>query len=244
MRSVPGQAGAANAAVATRSIKPVTAGSKPPVYDPQLAAIFQNMRRMIALPVDRLARVFGMPAPVIQALEAGRIDLLPDWAETLRVVRAYADAVGIDPTPIFSRLQLHMGPIDHRALLQQGGATAAVAKANATARTQTAPAPTAAHKGRPAAKAAPSKQRLQRRRRRIMALAPFVLLGLVLAAVQFVPSTIYAVTRLLPAPVKSPITAGLDFLVYATAPQREGLRWIDVGDPRARKSDRLRPTKR
>lgn len=244
MRSVPGHSGgAARRPAAQPSVTPATGGAKPPVHDPQLAAIFHSMRRMLGLPIDRLARVFGMPAPVIQALEAGRIDLLPDWAETLRVVRAYADAVQIDPTPIFARLQVHMGPIDYRALLQQGGAAAALAKSSATGRTVTAPSATVT-KTAPGTKAPPSKQRLQRRRRRLMALAPFALLALVLATVQLVPSAVYAFTRLLPAPVASPVTAGLDFLVYATAPQREGLRWIDVGNPRARKSDRLRPTKR
>jgi hypothetical protein len=32
---------------------------------------------------------------------------------------------------------------------------------------------------------------------------------------------------------------GLDQVMLLTAPRREGLRWIEVGDPRLRKADKL-----
>ncbi len=238
---------------------PVSA--RPAVHDPQLAAIFVNMRRMLGLPIDRLARVFGMPAPVIMALEAGRIDQLPDWVETLRVVRAYADAVGVDARPIYARLQVHMGPIDQRALLMNGAGPASAA--TGPPRTATAPPRSVVAAGETTAttaktvtspktatvrsersKTVPSAEKLKRRRRRMFALAPLAVLASLLAFVQFLPGVAYMVARNLPGPIKSPATSGLDFLVMATAPTREGLRWIDVGDPRARKSDKLRTVKR
>ena len=36
-----------------------------------------------------------------------------------------------------------------------------------------------------------------------------------------------------------PLQAGLDRMAEMLAPRREGLKWIDVSDPRSRKADRL-----
>jgi len=58
-----------------------------------------------------------------------------------------------------------------------------------------------------------------------------------------VPGPIYKTLSQLPASVAEPTRAGLDLFVLYSAPRREGLRWIDVGDPRLRKVDKL-PTKR
>ena len=35
------------------------------------------------------------------------------------------------------------------------------------------------------------------------------------------------------------VRAVFDYVVLLTAPRREGLRWIEVGDPRLRKADKL-----
>lgn len=54
-----------------------------------------------------------------------------------------------------------------------------------------------------------------------------------------VPATLYAILSPLPPVVANPLKLGTDFLVTTLAPSREGLTWIDIGDPRLRKSDRL-----
>ncbi len=53
------------------------------------------------------------------------------------------------------------------------------------------------------------------------------------------PALLYAAVNPLPSLVAAPLKLGTDFLVSTLAPSREGLIWIDVGDPRLRKSDRL-----
>jgi hypothetical protein len=35
------------------------------------------------------------------------------------------------------------------------------------------------------------------------------------------------------------VRAGLDYVVLLMAPRRDGLKWIEVGDPRLRKADKL-----
>ena len=54
-----------------------------------------------------------------------------------------------------------------------------------------------------------------------------------------VPQPVYRAVVLLPGPVEGAVRAGLDYLVLLTAPRRDGLKWIEVGDPRLRKADKL-----
>jgi hypothetical protein len=54
-----------------------------------------------------------------------------------------------------------------------------------------------------------------------------------------VPATLYAAAKPLPPAVAAPIVWCLDHLVTLVAPARDGLIWIDIGDPRLRKADRL-----
>ena len=58
------------------------------------------------------------------------------------------------------------------------------------------------------------------------------------------PQPVYRAVGLLPDPVRTTVRAGLDYLVLLTAPSREGLRWIEVGDPRVRKADKLQTSTR
>ena len=73
--------------------------------------------------------------------------------------------------------------------------------------------------------------------------AVFILLAaipaLVLVAARQHPVVLYAAVAPMPAFVGNPLRMGLDQLVSGFAPVRDGLTWIDVGDPRARKADRL-----
>ena len=56
------------------------------------------------------------------------------------------------------------------------------------------------------------------------------------------PAPMYRAIALLPDSVAGPARAGMDSFVLLSAPRREGLRWIDVGDPQLRKVDKL-PTR-
>ncbi|HEX5958749.1 MAG TPA: hypothetical protein VFY92_08855, partial [Hyphomicrobiaceae bacterium] len=52
----------------------------------------------------------------------------------------------------------------------------------------------------------------------------------------------YRVISILPASLAESARAGMDSVVLQSAPYHDGLRWIDVGNPRLRKGDKL-PTK-
>jgi hypothetical protein len=98
------------------------------------------------------------------------------------------------------------------------------------------------------ATAAPMPRRSDRSRRRfvrrvgrgIVAICAVVtVLGTAYWACHARPGPVMAVVNLLPAPVARKVRAGMDKVVYLTAPRRGGLRWIDVENPRTRKTDKL-----
>jgi hypothetical protein len=66
-----------------------------------------------------------------------------------------------------------------------------------------------------------------------------VLPGIVMLTAWAIPAVLYSVLAPLPSVVAQPLQAGVNQLVAAFAPEREGLTWIDIGDPRLRKTDRL-----
>jgi hypothetical protein len=77
-------------------------------------------------------------------------------------------------------------------------------------------------------------------RRQAAALGFLVVLpGLIVLAARSYPATLYSVVAPLPSVVALPLHTGVNQLVAAFAPEREGLVWIDIGDPRLRKTNRL-----
>jgi hypothetical protein len=83
-------------------------------------------------------------------------------------------------------------------------------------------------------------RRRRRVRRTVASVVPLGLIAAVFALVQLAPKPLYAAARMMPAPLDEPMRQLVDLVVYQTAPVRDGLRWIDAGDPRVRKGDRLK----
>jgi hypothetical protein len=69
--------------------------------------------------------------------------------------------------------------------------------------------------------------------------APIALLAGAIYVAQTLPSEVYRAIRLLPDPVAAPVRTGFDYMILLTAPRRDGLRWLETGDPRLRKADKL-----
>jgi hypothetical protein len=88
-------------------------------------------------------------------------------------------------------------------------------------------------------------QSTQRRRTRaLFALsAPVALLAALVYVAHAAPRPVYRAIGLLPGPAGHAVRAVLDYVVLLTAPRREGLRWIEVSDPRLRKADKLVTTR-
>ena len=86
----------------------------------------------------------------------------------------------------------------------------------------------------------PRSGRGRRRARTLFVLtAPIALLAGAIYVAQTAPGEVYGAIRLLPDPIASPVRAGFDYFMLLTAQRRDGLKWLDAGDPRARKADKL-----
>jgi hypothetical protein len=195
--------------------------------DEQLAQIFRNMRLALKVSREALARRFATRVATIEDFEAGAIDALPHWPETVRLVRAYCELLKMDPAPILWRLQ---------SRLQVAGRAP---------RPVQAPGPRARWPSRGRAKSSPrlpsaGPRSRGRRARRLFALsAPIAILIAAVVLAQAAPIPLYQASRILPEPVGSSVRRALDFVLLVSAPRRDGLRWIDVADPRVRKVDKL-----
>ena len=64
-------------------------------------------------------------------------------------------------------------------------------------------------------------------------------LGLFAITARQFPLVLYATVAPFPSVIATPLRGAIDHAVMFLAPVREGLAWIDIGDPRARKADRL-----
>jgi hypothetical protein len=204
-------------------------------HDPQIAHFFRNMRTATRLSRDAIARRLATTPATIEDLELGAVSALPHWPETVRIVRGYCELLRLDPEPLLWRIQQLLRAGDDPPPSRPVG-----------------PPPPALRKERPRAPA-PRRRRRGLRKLVIMSIPPVVVAGLLYLAAT-APAPFYRLLALLPSSVAEPARAGLDALVLYSAPRRDGstrpcstakncYRWIDVGDPRVRKVDKL-PTKR
>jgi hypothetical protein len=208
------------------------AGPAGPGRDAQIGHIFCNMRSAMRLPREAIARRLATTPGTIEDLESGAVSSLPHWRETSRIVRSYCELLRLDPQPILWRMQSQMraaGAYDDDPPTQ----------ANATR-----PSGPPALLRKDAARSAPAPRKRRRARRMFALSAPLVLAAVALYLGQAAPAPLYRAIGLLPASIAGTARAGMDSLVLYSAPRRDGLRWIDVGDPQLRKVDKLQTSTR
>jgi hypothetical protein len=262
-----------------------------PLFDADLGQIFIRMRGITGLGVWDMARAAGTDPTVIANLEAGALDALPDWAEVVRIVEAYAALAQVEGQPILGRMLQGYAqnapqiaaPIPtylNRAPERVTAGTAAsvdvpaidvddvqeivpydVAQARRQATTVRPMTVTSPSGTSPLSRAAPKsavryatvattnpsdgddvEERDHAPRRRmwpIVAIFGAVLLVSTLLTARMAPGLMYLALMPLPETIQSPVLKGVDALVRVMAPTREGLVWIDVADPRARRRDKL-----
>ncbi len=188
------------------------------------------MRAATRLPREAVARRLATTAATIEDLENGAVSSLPRWPETVRIVRSYCEILRLDPEPILWRI--------HRQLQ--------TASPFSDSPTRSGP-PGVPHallrKDQPRSRA-PSGRRRRRARRMFAFSAPIALAAAAFYFAQAAPAPIYRAIAMLPQPVGSGARAVMDNIMLFSAPRRDGLRWIDVGDPRLRKVDKLQTSVR
>ena len=202
--------------------------------DEQIGQIFRSMRSAMGVSRETIARRLATNPATVDNFEAGAIAALPHWKETARIVRSYCVLLRMDHEPILRRIH------DQLAVLASQPRPAnppppRVLRSVRTAPRTAPPAAEAATWAEP--RAEPSRRR---RARALFALsAPIAFLVGVAILAQVMPGPVYRAVGLLPGPIASPARAGLDYVLLLTAPRRDGLRWIEIGDPQLRKADKL-----
>jgi DNA-binding XRE family transcriptional regulator len=213
---------------------PLPFPARPRGQDEQLGQIFRNMRLAMKVPRETIARRLAISTATIDAFETGAVAALPHWKETCRVVRGYCELLRLDPEPILwrirSQLQAMSSPAPRPAPVPQ---SAPVAPPQYQRPAQAADDD---GDGRPVGR---------RRRTTLFALtAPAVVVGAMLVLSKTSPGPVYAAVAWLPDRIEVPMRAGLDYVLLLTSPSRDGLRWIDIGDPQLRKTDKLHTSTR
>jgi cytoskeletal protein RodZ len=208
----------------------------PPGRDEQIGQIFRNMRSAMKVSRDTIARRLATNLTTVDNFEAGAVTALPHWKETERIVRGYCELLRLDPEPILWRIreQTKLCAAPPRPVF----APPPPPPPEPTFLPTTAP-PSAASLPEPElGTALPARRR--RRAGSVFALSvPVALLLIAAILAQVAPGSLYRGASLLPPSLASGVRAAIDYIVLFTAPHRDGLRWIDVRDPRLRKADKL-----
>jgi cytoskeletal protein RodZ len=203
--------------------------------------MFRNMRVAMKASREMVARRLAIAVATIDSLESGAVAAFPHWRETERIVRTYCELLRLDPEPILWRIR--------------GGVEALAGLARPEPVVSPHPPPRLSHRAAVAAdRSAVDRQRPEKspvnvfwrgRGRLLLALgAPLALVAAPIVVAELAAAPLYRGMALLPRALGAPLRQGLDQLLLLTAPRREGLRWVDVGDPRARKADKLQPGSR
>jgi hypothetical protein len=218
-------------------------------HDEQLGQIFRNMRLAMKVSRETIARRLATSTASVDSFESGAIGALPHGKETERIVRGYCELLRIDPQPILWRIRTHMQAMaSHAQAAEPATALPSVAESTTSGRPTTRSRQVARSErseqtqgGR--SKAERTQVRSPGRRRRARALfalsTPVALVAALIYVAHAAPRSAYRAIALLPSPVEAAVRAGFDYLVLLTAARRDGLRWVEVGDPRLRKADRL-----
>ncbi len=199
--------------------------------DVKIGHIFRNMRAATRLPREAIARRLATTAATIEDLENGAVSSLPHWRETVRIVRSYCELLRLDPEPILWRIhrQLQTGSPLSDSPDSLGGLRGCRMPSCARTTPDPAPLPEGGGGAREecSLSAPPSPWWLPRS----TSLKPR-------------PRPSIVPSRCCPQPVGSGARAVMDSIMLFSAPRRDGLRWIDVGDPRLRKVDKLQTSVR
>jgi hypothetical protein len=207
----------------------------------EVARFFTDLRGALRLTTAQTAQALATRVDIIAALEMGQIGALPPWPETCRIVRTYAGFAGLDPRPILHSLeQLFVAAPRVQAPMPRGPRRNLVP--NFTK--QGAPIMAAiGGGGRRAAEAARNMRAAVNDRAGRPGMALFtVTMGIALILLITQTAVLEAAVSQLPPSMKRMVRGAQNYVIVRFSPVRDGLRWIDVADPRTRRGDKLQST--
>jgi hypothetical protein len=204
-----------------------------------IARFFVDLRRALRLTLPQAAHYLEVHPQIVEALETGEVEYLPPRAEVARIVMTYAAMAGVDGRPVLNAI----GGLLAEPPLQPAVQSPPVPRPRPRYAAQE-PAPRAVgHFRRAGSVIASGAKRLpqeaidqirERPQRALYALSlPLALLLLTLHT---------SVVDLVAKPFSTTVRSVSVYFQERFAPVRDGLRYIEVDDPRSRRTDKLRIT--
>jgi transcriptional regulator with XRE-family HTH domain len=202
----------------------------------EIGGMFRDLRRALNISLPELASRLGTRIDVLNALEKGDLSRLPPWPETARIVAEFTAMGKIDPRPVLGVLSQQMA----------GSATLGKArvpplqKLSSAYRTAMVPAAAAMKLFGSRAATASASVRMGGFRG-LVRKAVWLSIAAGIAGAAFAAKDQHFGARLatLSPPLGQIVRGAQDYVVLRSAPVRDGLRWIEVDDPRTRRGDRL-----
>jgi Helix-turn-helix domain len=227
-----------------RGLLSADAGEASGWQDPQLGQIFRNMRLAMKVSRETIARRLATSTVCVDNFEAGAVAALPHTKETDRIVRGYCELLRLDPDPILWRIRSRLQALAEQARAAAPTPLPAAIVPTTASRSSRRSQPITPRKETTSSERSAARWAQRRRTRALFALsAPVALLAALVYVAHAAPRPVYRAIALLPGPARHAARAGLDYAVLLTTPRREGLRWIEVSDPRLRKADKLVTTR-
>jgi hypothetical protein len=206
----------------------------------EVALFFKDLRRAFRMSPQQVAQRLATRVDIVAALEAGQIANLPPWPETCRIVRTYTGLVGLDPRPILHSMEILFATAPRPPVSKRGRLLPQLGQRGKPLLAAIGNGPRAAVQA-----AARGMQRVSEVRHASQGRRPYGLFAVMAATVILLitqTSVLEAAVSQLPPSVARIVRGAHDYVVVKFAPVRDGLRWIDVPDPRTRKGDKLQTT--
>lgn len=191
-----------------------------------IARFFMDLRRALRLTLPQAAYYLQVHTNVIEALETGQVEYLPPWPQTTQIVMSYASMAGVDGRPVLNaigNLIIMLQPVADEPeekpagyASQAGGHFLRAGSALASG-----------------ARRLPKDAIHQIRQRPQRALYA---LSLPLFILLFFHASVFEVVA---QPFSTAVNRVSVYFQEHFAPVQDGLRWIDVSDPRSRRTDKL-----
>jgi len=188
----------------------------------EVGNFFVDLRHAFRATQAQIADRLATRIDIIAALESGQVRALPPWPETCRIVRSYTHMAGLDPRPALTSIEILLQSAPEPSRPRPGGRHVLSAVGHGIRH-----GITEAWEGRIG----------QTSRVLFAVTVPVALIVLMTQT-----SVLEAAVAKLPPSVARMVRGAQNYVIVQFAPVRDGLRWIDVPDPRTRRSDKLQTT--
>jgi hypothetical protein len=196
----------------------------------EVGRFFVDLRRAFRASQAQIAERLATRVDIIAALEAGDVRALPPWPETARIVRTYTHMAGLDPRPALTSLEL---------LLQAAVHAPTRPPARPSSRPPRRSSRTDGDDPGLSTVVSSLKEMWEGRMGQATRMLIVVTVPITLILLVTQTAVLEAAVSQLPPSVARMVRGAQNYVIVQFAPVRDGLRWIDVPDPRTRKGDKL-----